>query len=228
MLVVPNRCKDNLSSPPNRNHITHHYDNARTGWNPFETTLTVDNVQSPNFRKLFEHAVDGDVYAQPLYVQNLNIPQKGQHNVVFVATETNWVYAFDADSNTGSNASFLWSKNLCLAGEVPVDNLDIPISLPFVFCTDINPHIGITSTPVIDPSNNTLYVVAKSKNPHTRAFFQRIHSVDIASGINKHAPVEIHGNDQGITFDPLMQFNRAGLLLNNGCTLHSICMSLRC
>lgn len=212
-----NRCKDNLSSPPNRNHITHHYDNARTGWNPFETTLTVDNVKSPNFRKLFEHAVDGDVYAQPLYVQNLNIPQKGQHNVVFVATESNWVYAFDADSNSGSNASFLWSKNLCLAGEVPVDNLDIPISLPFVFCTDINPHIGITSTPVVDPSNNTLYVVAKSKNPHTRTFFQRIHAVDIASGIDKHvSPVEIHGNDQGITFDPLMQFNRAGLLLNNG------------
>ncbi len=80
-------------------------------------------------------------------------------------------------------------KNLCLDGEVPVPNGDIPGGL----CTDINPHIGITSTPVIDIANDTMYVIAKSKkNPSTKTYFQRLHAIDITSGNERHNPVEIH------------------------------------
>jgi hypothetical protein len=194
------------------NNTMHHFDQERTGWNPHESVLNINNVNNTNFKKLFEHNVDGDVFAQPLYIQNITIPQKGIHNVLYVATENDMVYAFDADSNIGQNANPLWARNLCLDGEVPVPNGDIPGGL----CTDINPHIGITSTPAIDISNNILYVVAKSKNTSKNKYFQRIHALDITSGNEIHNSVEIKANDQGITFNPLLQFNRSGLLLNKG------------
>src|SRR5579859_308348 len=80
------------------NVLTQHYDNSRTGANTSETVLTPANVASTNFGKLFANPVDGRIYAQPLYVQGLAIPGKGTHNVVFVATEHDSVYAFDADT----------------------------------------------------------------------------------------------------------------------------------
>ncbi len=193
-------------------NTTHHFDNERTGWNPHEIILNTSNVNNTNFKKLFEHNVEGDVFTQPLYIPSVNIQGKGVHNVVYIATENDMVYAFDADSNTGQNATPLWVRNLCPAGENPVPNGDIPGG----HCNDVNPHIGVTSTPVIDLPNNTMYVVAKSKNTSTRKYFQRIHALDITSGNERHNPVEINANEQGITFDPLLQFNRSGLLLNKG------------
>jgi hypothetical protein len=206
------------------NYITQHYDNSRTGWNPHETILTTNNVRSPQFRKLFEHSVDGDVYAQPLYVQNVHIivndVDKGIHNVVFVATENDSVYAFDADSNVGPNAQPLWaritgtSSSLIPQGEITVPATDAEPN----GARDIFPVIGITSTPVIDRTTNTLYLVAKTKRPGANPqFFQRIHALDLESGQDKHIPVENTGAAQGgtIAFNPLRHLNRPGLLLNN-------------
>src|SRR6516164_9077927 len=122
-----------------QNVLTEHNDNARTGGNTNETILTTANVASTNFVKLFTDSADGQVYAQPLYVQNLNI-SGGTHNVVFVCTENNSVYAFDAD--TGGTT--YWH-----------DSLGTPFSSS---CSDLTPVVGITGTPVIDLSSGTLYV----------------------------------------------------------------------
>ena len=92
--------------------VTQHYDASRTGLNPNEVILTHSNVNSRQFGKLFSHSVDGKIFAQPLYVSNLTIPGKGTHNVVFVETENDSVYAFDADSNAGANSNPLWHASV--------------------------------------------------------------------------------------------------------------------
>ena len=102
------------------NAWTYHYDNLRTGANTNESILTPSNVNTNSFGKLFSYAVDGYMYAQPLYVANVAIVSNGVHNVVFAATEHNSVYAFDADSNAGSNSTALWHRSLMNAGESSV------------------------------------------------------------------------------------------------------------
>ncbi len=189
-----------------------HGDIGRTGQNLSETILTPAAVQAPaGFGKKFSQAVDGFIYAQSLYVPNVAISGKGTHNVILVATENDSVYAFDADSNMAA----LWRANLIDAGHgggagaTPVSSgggggADIG-------CGDLVPQLGITSTPVIDPSTGTMYVEAKSKE--SGAFLHRLHALDITTGNEKApGPVVISANG----FDALQHNSRPGLLLLNG------------
>jgi hypothetical protein len=135
--------------------FTYRNDNSRSGLNSRETVLTPATVNSSRFGKLFTYNVDGYVYAQPLYVANVNLPNQGVHNVVYVATENNSVYAFDAE---GKKSTPLWHKNLnnAATGSTPVPCDDVHM------CSTAT-AIGITSTPVISPGTNTMYVVARNK-----------------------------------------------------------------
>jgi hypothetical protein len=198
------------------NVLTYHYDLSRTGADLNETTLTPANVNSTTFGKLFVDPVDGKVNAQPLYVANLAIPGKGTHNVLFVATEHDTIYALDADHFTGINGTPLWKVSLLGTGEVPSDNRG---------CGQITPEIGITATPVIDLSTDTMYVVAMSKlvSGSTTTYFQRLHALDITTGAEKFGgPVTITASAPGtgdggstVTFQAANQVNRPGLLLLN-------------
>ena len=193
---------------------TYHYDNSRMGQNTQETALTTGNVNSNQFGKLFSTTVDGYVYAQPLYVPNVRNIVSGTHNVLYVATEHDSLYAIDADSG-----AVLWQKSFINpgAGITTVPSGD-------AFCGDLVPEIGITSTPVIDPTTNTLYLVAKTKE--NGVYFQRLHAIDTVTNAEKFGgPVAIaatvngtgDGSSDGkVSFDPPKQHTRPGLLLVNG------------
>ena len=189
---------------------TYQYNTQRTGVNSNETILTPSNVNSSNFGELFSQTVDGDIYAQPLYVPNVTI-NGAVHNVVYVATEHDSVYAFDADSNAGANAQPLWQTSLIPSGATTVsDN----------YCTDITPEYGITGTPVIDPSTNILYAVGETLESGT--YVKRLHALNITTGAEMPgspvvitAAVTVPGQST-VTFDTLWENQRAGLLLYNG------------
>jgi len=194
--------------------LTYHNDNFRTGANTNETILTPANVSSNIFKRLFIRSVDGYVYAQPLVAAGVNIPRFGPRNVVYVATEHDSLYAFDAD--TGHS---YWHTRLLPRRGLPIS------SVKDANCTDLVPEIGVTSTPVIDPSTSTIYVVEKGKTNNT-VFFQRLHALDLATGVEKFGgPVRLtastpgtgNGNVSGtLTYDPLVQHQRSALLLANG------------
>ena len=196
------------TSAPAQNVLTQHNDNFRTGANLSESILTVSNINVSQFGMLFSRVVDGQIYAQPLYVSGLMI--SGQvHNVVYVGTEHDSVYAFDADDPAASNP--LWQVSL---------GTSVPIA-DFSNCTDLQPEVGITGTPVIDLTSSTMYVVAKTVVGSTH--FQQLHALDLVTGQDKFGgPVSIQGSVPGtgagssdgiLTFDPLYQHSRAGLLL---------------
>jgi len=189
---------------------TYHNDNARTGQNTQETILTPSNVNSVQFGKLFSTTVDGYVYAQPLYMPKITI-NGGQHNVLYVATEHDSLYAVDAD-----NGAVYWQVSLLPAGGVPVNsNTDLG-------CSDLVPEVGITGTPVIDASTGTIYMVAKSKVNGT--YVQYLHAIDIANHSEKFGgPVQIQATVSGtgdggttVSFDAFHEAQRPALLLQNG------------
>src|SRR5579884_936477 len=190
--------------------LTYHYDLARTGLNPAETVLTKARVGSSHFGKLFTQAVDGVVYAQPLYVPGVLIPGKGLHNVVYVATEHDSVYAFDAESNTGADAQPLWSVSF-LGPNITTVSPDL------VSCHEVTPEIGITSTPVIDPVSGTLYVLAITLN--NGVYQHNLHALDITTGAERQgSPVLIQASVPGtgeggttVTFQPSAYKQRPGL-----------------
>jgi PQQ-like domain len=191
---------------------TYHGDNKRLGWNSHETLLSHATVNATRFGKRWSRPVDGQVYAQPLYAPALDLGTLGKHNVLFVATEHNSVYAFDADTG----------------GDVPLWKVSLGPSVPspsVMKCGDIEgPEYGITGTPVIDPATRTLYVVAKSWESGQQFF--RLHALDIATGQSRPGwPVTIQGSVEGngggsaggrIAFNPAIQLQRPGLLLLNG------------
>ncbi len=210
-----------MSAKGQSNVTTYHNDIGRTGQNVNETILTTANVNTAQFGKLFSQPVDGQVYAQPLYLSGITV-NGASHNVVFVATENDTVYAFDADLNVGANASPLWKASMLTAAHgagagatsIPASNLG----------SDINPVVGITGTPVIDSTTGTLYVV--SADLEAGNAFQRLHALDVTTGLEKPgSPVlikaSVPGNGNGsvngtLSFDPYWENQRGGLLLLNG------------
>lgn len=205
------------------NVLTAHNDNARTGLNPNETILTPTNVNIHGFGKIYDRHVDGPVYAQPLYVSNLAIPGKGSHNVVFVATMHDSVYAFDADSNVGSNAPPLWHTSFInpAAGITVPQTTDVA---PGQDCRTFVGEVGIVGTPAIDLVSGTLYVVVRTKEPAGQV--HRLHALNITTGNEKpNSPVVIDGVVPGaaadgsggfVHFNQLREIQRSALLLSGG------------
>lgn len=220
MVTVTNAFGNTTSSPATLtvtlastvNVLTYHNDNARTGQNLSETILAPSNVQSATFGKKGTLPVVGLVDAEPLYVSNLTVAGN-PHNVVFVATEHDMAYAFDADS-----FAQLWAVSVAPANEGPSDNRG---------CGQVTPEIGVTSTPVIDltaGAHGTMFLVAMTKD-NGGAYHHRLHALDITTGAEIGTPTLIQatfpGNGTGssggqMTFDAKMYKDRAALLLLNG------------
>ena len=204
--------------------FTYHNDLARDGANIREYALTAASVNPAGFGKLFTCTADGAIYGQPLWVANLTV-NGALHNVVFVATEHDGLFAFDADA---SPCATLWSANLidlthgaAAAGETTVPSGPTG-NLVGGGAGDVTPELGVTGTPVIDRISNTLYVVSMSVNAAKTTFYQRLHAIDLTTGKEKAgSPVTITGSYPGfgggtIAFDPRMEFQRCGLALVNG------------
>ncbi|MGB6959068.1 MAG: hypothetical protein WBF01_01585 [Candidatus Acidiferrum sp.] len=197
------------------NVVTYHYDNLRTGQNLNETILTQANVNSTTFGKLGAFTVDGLVDAQPLYLSAVAMPTVGTRNVLYVATENDSVYAFDADSVNGNTGTFLWKVSLLATGETASDNRG---------CGQVTPQIGVTSTPVIDRSRGShgaIYLVAMSKDANGN-YHQRLHALDLTTGAELFGgPTTVQatypgtGDDSSagnLVFDPKQYKERPGLL----------------
>ena len=205
--------------------LTQHNNVAHTGANLEETVLNVANVNSNQFGLLYSRIVDDQIYAQPLVMTNVNIPGRGIHNIVIVATVNDSVYAFDADDATVTSpywaTSFINPPNI-----VPPANTDMSaIGACGGNYNDFSGNMGIVGTPVIDPVAGTVYLVARTKE-FGATFVQRLHALDLRTGQERaNSPVVITatypGNGAGnvgglITFDPVRQNQRPGLTLVNG------------
>ena len=203
--------------------VTQHNDAARTGANLTESILTTTNVNVGEFGKLFERTVDDEIYGQPLYVDGVDIPGLGVRNVVFVATNNDSVYAFDADDPAASAP--LWSVNYTnpAAGIVPVARTDVGQACGTY--VDFAGNIGIGGTPAIDLPSQTMYFVVRTKENGT--FVQRLHAVDLRDGTPRSgSPVLIQASVTGsgdgrdaqnnIAFNARTHNQRAGLLIDHG------------
>jgi hypothetical protein len=205
-----------ISIPWSASVLTQHNDNSRTGLNDHEKILTTSNVNTKQFGKLFTLSVDDEVYSQPLVFSNLAIGT-GKHNVVFIATVNNSLYAFD-----GNDGSLYWKKNFTLSGMRPPINGDMTGGCnPY---TDFTQNIGIVGTPVIDSLSQTIYFVARSTDGTN--FYQYLHAVNIVNGNEQSgSPVlitaSVTGNGDGsvnnvVSFDPWRNNQRQGLALVKG------------
>jgi hypothetical protein len=203
------------AAPSSIDVATYHYDNLRTGQNTSETTLTPANVNSTQFGKLGEFTVTGKVDAQPLYLSNVLIAGVAK-NILYVATEHGCVFAFDADSISGTTSKPLWVASTSLPGEAPSDDRG---------CGQVTPEIGVTSTPVIDRSRGAIYVIAVSKNSSGN-YIHRIHALSLSTGAELFGgPMTITATFAGagagssggsVSFDPAEYNERPGLLELNG------------
>ena len=217
-----------VASGPQFSVWTHHNDNARTGANLSETQLNTSTVNSSQFGKLFSYAVDADIYAQPLIIPAVSIAGKGVHNVLYVATQNDSVFAFDADGNSGSNAQPLWQVNFTdpAQGVTPVPVADV--GDPSSGNIRRPGPVGIMGTPVIDQSTGTMYLVARTKETGsgTTNYVQRLHALDITTGAEKlGGPKVIQASVSGtasdgiggmVSFNPRTQNQRPGLALAQG------------
>src|SRR5262245_56191811 len=203
------------------NVLTYHNDFARTGQNTKETVLTPANVNTNTFGLLIGYSVDGQIYAQPLYVSGLAIPSQGTHNVVFVATMHNSVYAFDADSSAGTNGGLLWKVNLGTSAATPNSDFGNRYG-PY---HDIRPEVGIVGTPVIDLEAGTLFLDAFTHEGSS--YVHRIHALNILNGAERpNSPVVVSASIPGtgvgssggvLAFDPKNNgLQRSALALAGG------------
>jgi hypothetical protein len=211
-----------LSFPACSQVLTQHNNNSRTGWNDQEMVLNKRNVKTDSFGIIFSRPVDDQIYAQPL-VANVNMGSAGQKNVVFIATVNNTVYAFDADAPNAVTP--YWQVSLNPIGWRAIKNTETACGANNYH--DFSGNFGIVGTPVIDLPSNTLYVVAKSVSgsPAT-SFRQELHALDLSTGAEKAgSPVtiaaQVTGNGSGnsggiIRFDPQLENQRSGLLLDHG------------
>ena len=199
---------------------TYHNDLARDGANTHEYALTPANVNTGSFGKLTSCTVDGAIYGQPLWVANLTV-SGAKHNVVFVTTQHDSLYAIDADAVP---CQPLWTVSLIDAAHGgAVGESTVPSTLVGLFLgTGIAPEVGVTSTPVIDPAGGILYAVSMSVNSTHTTYYQRLHAIDFATGMEKTgAPVTITGTyplaaGGTVSFDPRQHLQRAGLALVGG------------
>jgi hypothetical protein len=190
--------------------LTQHNDRSRSGAQLTETVLTPANVHAGTFGRLYARNVDGQILAQPLYVDNVNVAGHNR-NIVIVATMRNTVYAFDASStDTDPNHAQVWpARHLGHAAEVP--NM----------CAETHGPVGIVSTPVIDKATNTIYVVARVADGafgHVGNWY--VNALDLRTGQRVHPPVRVDasvaGADGPLPFNPDIELQRASLLLLNG------------
>lgn len=201
--------------------LTWHNDLARDGQDRIETTLTPGNVNASTFGKVASLPVDGQIYAQPLYYSNVKMADGKRHNVVYVATEHDDVYAFDTDTGTQ-----LWHRSF-----IDPKNGITTVPASATQTEDIFPEVGITGTPVIDPATGTMYLVSKQANSSgkTTTYHQYLRSISVRTGNDvgvgsKEIVASVAGAGEGYTgpddsmvpFDALKENQRPGLLLNNG------------
>jgi hypothetical protein len=209
----------NQTDPPPQLQVgttvtTYHNNNARTGLNATETKLTPSNVNVVSFGKLAAVPVEGDIYAQPLYVGNVLMSDGKAHNLVVVATEHDQVYAIDANSRT-----VLWHKNF-----LDDQGLVTPVPAADLACDDLAPEIGITGTPVIDTNSQAIYLVVRTKETDNgqASYFQRLHSLSLITGQDRiepqviTTPVDEQGTFGSAQFNPKTNNQRSALLLADG------------
>lgn len=206
-----------IPAPANTAVTMYKNDYGLTGQYPNETILNTSNVNTATFGRVASYPVDGQVYAQPLFVPGVNTAQ-GQFNLVFVATEHDSVYAFDADHTTNTP---IWKTSFLINGATSVPATDLYTGA----YVDISPEVGITSTPTINISTNTLYVVAMTKESNG-TYVHRLHALDITTGNDKVTPVAISAtvpgtgddidNDGQVTFRSTTENQRSNLVLENG------------
>ena len=193
--------------------LTAQHNNQRTNANVKEIVLTPSNVVPTKFGKLFSHSVDGAIVGQSLYLPAVSIPGKGAHNVVYVATMHDGVYAFDADTNSGTNAAPLWRTRVLPSGATPV-----PIGVQGAGGVTGWTEVGVVSTPVIDVQNGILYVVAKDYLHGIVS--NRLHGLNVATGMEAFTPILIAASfasgGKTYVFNNLSQVNRPALLLASG------------
>ncbi|HEY3854383.1 MAG TPA: chitobiase/beta-hexosaminidase C-terminal domain-containing protein [Verrucomicrobiae bacterium] len=214
------------ANPPPVNVLTYHNDNTRDGANTNETILTLANVNVTNFGRIITYPVDGYIYTQPLYVANLAVPGQGTHNAVFIATEHNSVYAFDADGIVGTNGGLLWHVNL--GSSAPSASAEFGTRYNDGQYTDIIPEVGITGTPAIDLTLGSLFVNVRTRvvSATSTNYYHWIHSLNITNGADQpYSPVMVSASVPGtgvdnqngiVTFNPLQQNQRPAMTLAGG------------
>jgi len=223
--VISPRSAPAFANCAKQNVITQHNDNSRSGANLAETILKPSNVNFSSFTRLFSRQVEGDIVGQPLYVRSVHTATQGVKNLFFVTTSKNNVYAFDADAPPNSPSVSVWRRNLCGARHLCVylgpNNSDPPNCPTPEICSETRTgFVGVTSTPVIDPTTQTMYLVARCSTQSGMADDGAvyIYAIKLEDGNDRVGRVKIDatGPNSGPNFDFHCQRNRPGLLLSNG------------